>query len=537
MLDQLLDDVQPSVAVLDGIASLTHVASGPEVTAMVARQIDLFKARGITALATTLGHGDETSTVNVSSLVDTWLLLRNIESNGERNRLLFVLKSRGSAHSNQVREFVLTGHGVELVDVYAGPAGVLTGSARLAQQAAERDAEARAADDADRRQRELRLRIAEHQAHLAAVRDQLAADQAELDQIGLREQQQAAERRGGPAGHGRAALGRRGRQRWRAAMSQPHVTGGPPHATEEGPLVADDSGETWDLRLYVTGRSPKSLRAIENLRRACEEHVPGHYRIDVVDLLENPRLAADDQILAVPTVVRRLPPPIRKIVGDLSDSDRLLVGLQIRPPAAEPRHDRYGRQRALGADPLRQRRVPEIDPGHRDRAPASATRNSAAGSTWKSSTSSSSPRWSCATRSSPRRRWSSGFLARCAASSATSATPTGCASGLTSARSRQHRRGQCRRGQYRRGQSGEASAAEASPAEPARPSWPTHAGARGHSHAPAASSQGQRSRPPRAGAGQGWPRRDRQAGRAAGRSCARSTRPSRPSAPAGSTRW
>jgi len=90
--------------------------------------------------------------------------------------------------------------------------------------------------------------------------------------------------------------------------------------------------ETWDLRLYVTGQSPNSIRAIENLRRACEEHVPGRYRIEVVDLLENPRLGAEDQILAVPTVVRKLPVPIRKIVGDLSDTDRLLVGLQVRVP-------------------------------------------------------------------------------------------------------------------------------------------------------------------------------------------------------------
>jgi circadian clock protein KaiB len=105
------------------------------------------------------------------------------------------------------------------------------------------------------------------------------------------------------------------------------------------PLPADDrtgtlagSDEIWDLRLYVTGRSPKCLRAIENLRRVCEEYLAGRYRIELVDLLENPRLAADDQILAVPTVVRRLPPPIRKLVGDLSDTERLLVGLQLRPP-------------------------------------------------------------------------------------------------------------------------------------------------------------------------------------------------------------
>jgi circadian clock protein KaiB len=99
-----------------------------------------------------------------------------------------------------------------------------------------------------------------------------------------------------------------------------------------------DSGERWDLCLYVTDRSPKCLRAIENLRRACEENLAGRYRIEIVDLLENPRQAADDQILAVPTVVRRLPAPIRKLVGDLSDSDRLLVGLQLRSPGAS-RHD------------------------------------------------------------------------------------------------------------------------------------------------------------------------------------------------------
>ena len=90
------------------------------------------------------------------------------------------------------------------------------------------------------------------------------------------------------------------------------------------------TGEQWDLCLYVTDQSPKCLRAIENLRRACEEHLAGHYTIEIVDLLKDPRRAAADQILAVPTVVRRFPAPTRKLVGDLSDDDRLLVGLQLR---------------------------------------------------------------------------------------------------------------------------------------------------------------------------------------------------------------
>ena len=193
LLGRLIEDVQPSVAVLDGIVGLTHIASSAEVTSMVARQMDLFKGQGITTMATALGHGDEASTINVSSLVDTWLLLRNIEANGERNRLLFVLKSRGSAHSNQVREFLLTSHGVELIDVYIGSAGMLTGSARLAQEATEREEAAQRADDLIRRQRALRRGIAEAEAHLAAVQDQVAADREELSRSERRERYRTAE--------------------------------------------------------------------------------------------------------------------------------------------------------------------------------------------------------------------------------------------------------------------------------------------------------------------------------------------------------
>ncbi len=193
VLAQLIEEVSPSVAVLDGIAGLANGASSSEVTSLVSRQFDLLKSREITTMATSLGHGDETSSIEVSSLVDNWLLLRNVEANGERNRLLFVLKSRGTAHSNQVREFVLTDHGIELVEVYVGPAGMLAGSARLAQEAVERDAEADQADDVERHRRELRGRISEGEAHLVAVQDQLAVQRAEIDRIDRRERRQVAE--------------------------------------------------------------------------------------------------------------------------------------------------------------------------------------------------------------------------------------------------------------------------------------------------------------------------------------------------------
>jgi circadian clock protein KaiC len=193
VLAQLIEEFAPSMAVLDGIGSLSEGVSTPEAASMVGRKLDMLKVRGITTLATVLGHGDEAAVLSMSSMVDTWLLLRNVETNGERNRLLFVLKSRGTPHSNQVREFVLTGHGIELVDVYVGPAGVLAGSARLAQQAAERDAAMRQADDLNRHRRELHRSIAEREAHLASVQDQLAAERAEVDQIDLGGRREAAD--------------------------------------------------------------------------------------------------------------------------------------------------------------------------------------------------------------------------------------------------------------------------------------------------------------------------------------------------------
>lgn len=185
---ELVEEVEPSVAVLDGLAGLLHGASTPAVTSMVAREIYLLKSRGITTLATTLAGAEATSTISVSSLVDTWLLLRNVETNGERNRLLSVLKSRGSSHSNQVREFVLTDHGVELVDVYVGAAGILTGSARLVQEAEQRVAVQQRAEESARQRRHLQRCIVENEAQLRLLEEELAAGRAELERLDLREQ-------------------------------------------------------------------------------------------------------------------------------------------------------------------------------------------------------------------------------------------------------------------------------------------------------------------------------------------------------------
>jgi circadian clock protein KaiB len=111
----------------------------------------------------------------------------------------------------------------------------------------------------------------------------------------------------------------------RATMTR---TGG---NTDDEAQPAAPAEETWELQLCVTGRTAKCVRAIANLQRACAHWLPGRYHIEIIDLLENPRRAAEDQIVAVPTLVRSYPPPVCKIVGDLSDPERLLFGMQLRP--------------------------------------------------------------------------------------------------------------------------------------------------------------------------------------------------------------
>ena len=100
--------------------------------------------------------------------------------------------------------------------------------------------------------------------------------------------------------------------------------------SDTGLTTSSPAGQTYSLRLYVAGQTPKSVLAFTNLKQICEDHLRGHYEIEIIDLLENPQLARGDQILAVPTLVRRLPEPIKKIIGDLSNTERVLVGLDLR---------------------------------------------------------------------------------------------------------------------------------------------------------------------------------------------------------------
>jgi circadian clock protein KaiC len=195
IIHKIVQEFQPEVVVLDPVGSLIQAGNRRDAQTMMIRLIDFLKQRQITALLTNLTSGGqalERTEVEISSIVDTWLLMRDIELDGERNRALYVLKSRGMAHSNQLREFLLTPQGVDLLDVYVGPEGVLTGSSRLSQESREKAEALARRQDAERRDRD-RIRKREAlEARIAVLRKEFEVEDAEAEtasvEYGLRKE-------------------------------------------------------------------------------------------------------------------------------------------------------------------------------------------------------------------------------------------------------------------------------------------------------------------------------------------------------------
>jgi circadian clock protein KaiC len=166
-----VEKFNPSVVILDPISDLMGVGTGHDVSSMLTRQVDFLKGKGVTAMYTSLGsegQGEPTDHL-IASLIDSWLFVRTLDGNGEHNRALSVLKSRGMAHSNQVREFLITDRGVELADVYVGPHGVLTGSARAAQEAQERSDAVQRQEDLEQRRANLERQRQSVEARVAVL--------------------------------------------------------------------------------------------------------------------------------------------------------------------------------------------------------------------------------------------------------------------------------------------------------------------------------------------------------------------------------
>jgi circadian clock protein KaiC len=184
---------KPHVVIVDPITSLMDAGTDSETKGMVTRLIDYLKAGQVTSLFTSLtqgGHALQQSEMAMSSLMDAWLLLQDFEGNGERNRVLYVLKARGMGHSNQIREFLISERGVDLVDAYIGPSGVLTGSARAAQGALENAAVLASQQEAARRTRELERKRAALEQQISVLRSDYESEAEELrridEQVGTR---------------------------------------------------------------------------------------------------------------------------------------------------------------------------------------------------------------------------------------------------------------------------------------------------------------------------------------------------------------
>jgi len=179
-----VESFQPQLVIVDPITSFLSSGTDPEASSMIMRLVDYLKSLQITAFLTHLNHVGgvlEHTSVTISSLIDTWLLLRDMETNGERNRGLYILKSRGMAHSNQIREFLLTENGVQLTEVYLGPEGVLTGSARLSQEAKEKATAVQRGLEIDRKQGELARRQQALEAQIAVLQLQFQTDKEEME--------------------------------------------------------------------------------------------------------------------------------------------------------------------------------------------------------------------------------------------------------------------------------------------------------------------------------------------------------------------
>jgi circadian clock protein KaiC len=192
---------EPAVVIVDPITSLLVAGTDYETKGMVTRLIDYLKGGQVTSLFTSLTHGGhalQQSEIAMSSLMDAWLLLQGLEGNGERNRVLYVLKARGMAHSNQVREFLISDRGIDLVDAYIGPSGVLTGASRVAQAAREKAEALASRQEAARRKRELESKRATLEQQIAGLRAQYEAEEEELrrmdEQVGRRTRALTAER-------------------------------------------------------------------------------------------------------------------------------------------------------------------------------------------------------------------------------------------------------------------------------------------------------------------------------------------------------
>ena len=264
---------------------------------MLMRLIDMLKTQGITTIFTSLTRGVQLEQTDsaISSLMDTWMLLRDIEAASERNRGIYVLKCRGMAHSNQMREFVLTGNGIELLDVSLLGGGFHMGASRVENELRERAAMAARRLEPGRAEQASRRKKLLLEGQLAALKVELEcrgrrlprrrlteqADHDQQDAVDLARLAKARKSESSPRKSGRCAPCTFCASP-SAARDAREILREKAEPMNQKP-VDQTEAEQWNLRLYVAGR-PRSLRAFANLKKICEEHLKGQYSIEVIDL-------------------------------------------------------------------------------------------------------------------------------------------------------------------------------------------------------------------------------------------------------------
>lgn len=345
VVNKLVGQLSPAAVVVDPIGNLTGAGDLAKAHLMVVRLIDYMKMRRITALMTSLtrgGSAEEATDIAISSIVDTWLLLRNVETRGERNRTLQVIKSRGMSLSNKVYECVITSCGVELRDVYVDTEAVLTGAARERQERRQHERDHTRSE----RARGASSRSSDGECSWSGA-SRCSAPSSQRKRRPCRStwrcRRPTAPRRGTASPRRRTAtsheIERNDGVSCVAREGEPMAEGAASSNTGSAGVRPGASDE-WTLRLYVAGDNRHSRAALHNLRGLCDRCIgEGRYVIEVIDLMKRPQLAKADQILAIPTLVRRVPEPVKRVVGTLSDTERAMRALDIRQRDAAPDTD------------------------------------------------------------------------------------------------------------------------------------------------------------------------------------------------------
>jgi KaiC/GvpD/RAD55 family RecA-like ATPase len=259
VIHKLIAKLRPRVVVIDPITNLISASGSYDVKSMLVRLVDFLKVQQITSMFTNLtfaGDPQERTAAAVSSLMDTWIVLRDSKPNGRPRRELYVLKSRGMAHSREPRELIVSERGLDLGEVLSDHT------------------------------------VGTHVAGQCSCGGRVTS-LADLGRNPSNDMKKSPAKKRRPAKTSRS--------------------------------------DFFILRLYIAGQTPNSVAAIANLKKICEDKLHGKYSIEVVDLLEKPQLAKGDQIIAIPTLVRRLPPPVKKIIGNLSKTESVIVGLDLQP--------------------------------------------------------------------------------------------------------------------------------------------------------------------------------------------------------------